>query len=261
MVHGLCMNDLQWTQKSGDFEAALARDLGYTTIHLHYNSGLHVSTNGRAFAALLENLLEQWPEPVNEFGILAHSMGGLVARSAHHYGVAEGHAWPQRLQKLIFLGTPHHGTPLERVGNLIDVCLGASPYSAPFARLGKIRSAGITDMRYGNVLDEDWQGVDRFEHVGDLRHPLPLPEGVLSYAIAANVGKKARGLIGDGMVPVDSALGGHKNPEMILSFASRQWVGYGMNHWGLLSRANVHKKIISWLGRATARTSAPSGER
>ena len=47
LVHGLCMNDLQWTQKSGDFEAALARDLGYTVIHLHYNSGLHISTNGR----------------------------------------------------------------------------------------------------------------------------------------------------------------------------------------------------------------------
>lgn len=249
-VHGLCMNDLQWTQKSHNLESLLARDLGYTPIHLHYNSGLHVSTNGRAFAALLENLLEQWPEPLKDLAILAHSMGGLVARSAHHYGVAAGHAWPQRLQKLIFLGTPHHGTPLERMGNLIDVGLGASPYSAPFASLGKIRSAGITDMRYGNVLDEDWQGVDRFDHVGDMRHPLPLPEGVLNYAIAANVGKKAGGLVGDGMVSVDSALGRHKNPEMTLSFdSSRQWIGYGMNHWGLLSRAEVHKKISSWMGR------------
>jgi len=253
LVHGLCMNDLQWTQKSGDFESVLARDLGYTIIHLHYNSGLHVSTNGRAFAALLEDLLKQWPEPLNEFVIIGHSMGGLVSRSAYHYGEAAGYAWPKRLQKLIFLGTPHHGTPLEKAGNLIDVGLGASPYSAPFARLGKIRSAGITDMRYGNVLDEDWQGADRFEHVGDLRHPLPLPEGLLSYAIAANVGKKAAGLVGDGMVPIDSALGRHKNPAMTLAFdSSRQWVGYGMNHWGLLSRAEVHKKIMSWMGRSTA---------
>ena len=257
MVHGLCLNDLQWTQKSGDFEAALARNLGYTIIHLHYNSGLHVSTNGRAFAALLENLLEQWPVALKEFGILAHSMGGLVTRSAYHYGKAAGHGWPRRLQKLIFLGTPHHGTPLERVGNLIDIYLGVSPYSAPFARLGKVRSAGITDMRYGNVLDEDWQGVDRFEHVGDLRRPLPLPEAALSCAIAANVGKKAGGLIGDGMVSVDSALGRHKNPEMTLSFAdSRQWIGYGMNHWDLLSRAEVHERIMNWMGRATARTRA-----
>jgi len=248
LVHGLCMNDLQWTQKSGDFEAALARDLGYTTIHLHYNTGLHVSANGRAFSAVLENLLQQWPCALTKFAILAHSMGGLVARSAHHYGMAAGHTWPRRLQKLIFLGTPHHGSPLERVGNQFNTWLAASPYSAPFTRLGKIRSAGITDMRYGNALDEDWQGVDRFAHLEDLRHPLPLPEGVLSYAIAANVAKKIASPIGDGVVPTNSALGYHKNPEMTLSFdPSRLWIGYGMNHWDLLSRAEVHKKIISWL--------------
>lgn len=260
MVHGLCLNDLQWTQKSGDFETTLARQLGYTTIHLHYNSGLHVSTNGRAFAALLENLLQQWPEALKDFAILAHSMGGLVTRSAYHYGMAAGHCWPRSLQKLIFLGTPHHGAPLERMGNLIDICLGVSPYSAPFARLSKIRSAGITDMRYGNVLDEDWQGVDRFEHLGDLRRPLPLPEAVLSYAMAANSVKKARGLIGDGMVSVDSALGRHKNPAMALSFASsRQWVGYGMNHWDLLSRAEVYKKIMSWIGKGNGRNKRSAG--
>lgn len=255
LVHGLCMNDLQWTRKSGNFEKVLARELGYTTIHLHYNSGLHVSTNGRAFAALLENLLQQWPGELKEFGILAHSMGGLVARSAYHYGMTACHRWPLRLQKLIFLGTPHHGAPLERFGNLLDVCLGVSPYSAPFARLSKVRSAGITDMRYGNVLDEDWRGVDRFEHTGDLRHPLPLPEGVLSYAIAANVGKKKAGEpTGDGMVRVDSALGRHRNSAMTLSFAqSRQWIGYEMNHWDLLSRTAVRKKIMSWMGRGTTK--------
>jgi pimeloyl-ACP methyl ester carboxylesterase len=247
-VHGLCMNDLQWKQKSGDFETALSRDLGFTTLHLHYNSGLHTSTNGRAFANLAEVLLQQWPEPLKELVILAHSMGGLVARGAYYYGVTAGHAWPQHLCKLVFLGTPHHGSLLERGGNLIDVSLGLSPYTAPFARLGKLRSAGITDLRHGNVLDEDWQGIDRFEHAGDLRHPLPLPEDVLSYTIAANIGKKASDLFGDGIVPVSSALGLHKDPELTLSFApSRRWIGYGMNHWDLLSHPAVHKQIKRWI--------------
>jgi hypothetical protein len=248
LVHGLCMNDLQWTGKGSDFGAALARDLGYTPVHLHYNSGLHTSTNGRVFAALIEALLQQWPEPLKELAILAHSMGGLVSRSAYHYGMAAGQAWPQHLRKLIFLGTPHHGALLERGGNWVNVCLGLSPYTAPFARLGKLRSAGITDLRYGNLLDEDWQGFDRFDHAGDLRHPVPLPEGVRCYAIAANVGKKTGDLLGDGMVPVNSALGRHENPELTLSFApSRQWVGYGMNHWELLSRPTVYKQIRRWI--------------
>ena len=248
LVHGLCMNDLQWTRKDSDFGAALARDLGYTPVHLHYNSGLHTSTNGRSFANLIEALLQQWPEPLKEFGILAHSMGGLVSRSAYYYGLAAGQAWPQHLRKLVFLGTPHHGALLERGGNWVNVCLGLSPYTAPFARLGKLRSAGITDLRYGNLLDEDWQGFDRFEHAGDLRHPVPLPEGVQCYAIAANVGKKAGDLFGDGMVPVDSALGRHEDPGLTLSFApSRRWVGYGMNHWDLLSRPAVYEQIRRWL--------------
>ena len=248
LVHGLCMNDLQWTRKGSDFGAALARDLGYTPVHLHYNSGLHTSTNGRSFAALIETLLQQWPEPLKEFGILAHSMGGLVSRSAYYYGLAAGQAWPQHLRKLVFLGTPHHGALLERGGNWVNVCLGLSPYTAPFARLGKLRSAGITDLRYGNLLDEDWQGFDRFEHAGDLRHPVPLPEAVRCYSIAANVGKKAGDLFGDGMVPLNSALGRHEDPALTLAFApSRQWVGYGVNHWELLSQPAVYKQIRRWI--------------
>jgi pimeloyl-ACP methyl ester carboxylesterase len=245
LVHGLCMNDQHW---SDDLQTSLTRELGYTTIHLLYNSGLHVSTNGLAFADLLESLLKQWPGEIRNFAILAHSMGGLVARSAHHYGLQAGHTWPKRLQKMIFLGTPHHGAPLERLGNLFELCLGINRYSAPFARLGKIRSAGITDMRYGNVLDEDWQGVDRFQHLGDVRHPLPLPENVSCYAIAGHLGSKAGVLIGDGMVPVYSALGRHRNPSMTLSFPRLgQWVARGADHWDLLSSAGVHEKIMNSL--------------
>ena len=126
LVHGLCMNDLQWTRKGSDFGVALARDLGYTPIHLYYNSGLHTSTNGRSFAALIETLLQEWPEPLKDFGILAHSMGGLVSRSAYHYGLAAGQVWPRHLRKLVFLGTPHHGALLERGGNWMNLCLGLS---------------------------------------------------------------------------------------------------------------------------------------
>ncbi|HET9701088.1 MAG TPA: alpha/beta hydrolase, partial [Burkholderiales bacterium] len=86
LVHGICMNDLQWCREGHDHGAALARDLGYTPVYLHYNSGRHVSTNGRAFADALEEMVREWPAPVDELTILCHSMGGLVARSACHYG-------------------------------------------------------------------------------------------------------------------------------------------------------------------------------
>ncbi len=252
LAHGLCMNDLQWKRKRHDHGAALARDLGYTPVHLHYNSGLHVSTNGFAFAKLLEALLDQWPVPLEDFVIIAHSMGGLVSRSAYHYATVAGQKWPRQLRKIIFLGTPHHGTPLERLGNRVIGALDLSPYTNALARLGKIRSAGITDLRYGNLLDDDWYGRDRFEQSGDLRQPMPLPEGVQCYAIAATREKPGGlndELPGDGIVPVDSALGRHEDPAMTLSFAeSQRWIGHAMNHFDLLSKPTVYEHIKQWLG-------------
>ncbi|MEP6678485.1 MAG: alpha/beta hydrolase, partial [Betaproteobacteria bacterium] len=178
LVHGLCMNDLLWTRNGHDHGAALARDLGYTAVYLHYNSGLHVSVNGRAFDGLVDDLARHWPVPLQELAIVGHSMGGLVARSACHYAARAKHVWLRQLDTMVFLGTPHHGAPLERHGNVVDRLLGVSRYTAPFARLGRLRSAGITDLRYGNLLDEDWMGRDRFARPGDVRRAVPLPAGV-----------------------------------------------------------------------------------
>lgn len=252
LVHGLCRCDLQWRRAGHDHGAALARDLGYTPLYLHYNSGRHVSTNGRELAATLEELVAQWPLPVDEIAILAHSMGGLVARSACHYGRAARHAWLARLEHMVFLGTPHHGAPLERHGNWLGAVLGRSALTAPFARLGELRSAGITDLRYGNLVDEDWQGRDRFEHSGDARRRVPLPRAVRCYAVAGCTGRRlddirAR-LLGDGLVPLDTALGRHEERARTLAFPpSRQWIAFGSHHLDLLSRAEVYDKIRGWL--------------
>ena len=252
LAHGLCMNDLQWRRNEHDHGAALAADAGFTPVYLHYNSGLHVSTNGRAFAAQLEALLRAWPVPVDELTILGHSMGGLLARSACYYGELAGHAWPRHLRKIVFLGTPHHGTAFERGGNWVTVGLGVSRYTAAFARLGKIRSAGITDLRYGSLLDEDWQDRDRFAPARDTRRILPLPDGVQCYAIGAAIatGESVPNapLLGDGLVPLSSALGQHRDPARNLSFPeSQQWIGYGMNHWDLLDRREVYEQLRHWL--------------
>jgi len=250
LVHGSCMNDQQWLRLGHDHGAALARDLGYTSLYVHYNSGLHISTNGRALAELLEALVAAWPLPVDEVAIVGHSMGGLVARSACHFGEVARHRWRGVLGQLICLGSPHHGAALERGGNWIDVLLGVSRYSAPFARLGQIRSAGVTDLRYGNVLDEHWQGRDRFARSRDTRTPLALPDGVDCYAIAASTSaQSARRPSGDGLVSVDGALGRHARPELALAFPdAHQWIGFGMGHLDLLGRPEVYETIRRWLG-------------
>ena len=252
LVHGLCMNDAGWSRDGHDHGAALERDLGRTVVALSYNTGRHVSTNGRDLARHLEALAASWPVPLAELSIVAHSMGGLVARSALHEGSRAGHGWVRRLRGVVFLGTPHHGAPLERIGSFVEAALRVSPYSLPFARLGTVRSAGITDLRYGNVLDEDWEGLDRFARHGDRRRPVPLPLGVACSAVAGTkakrVGRIGDRLLGDGLVPVASAVGRHRDPERTLRFpASRQLVVTRTGHFDLLSRPEVYAKLRGWL--------------
>ena len=257
LVHGLCMNDAQWLRNGHDHGAALAVDAAFanpfTTVYLRYNSGAHISVNGREFAAQLEALLKVWPVPVEDLTIIAHSMGGLVTRSACECGERAGHTWRRALKKIIFLGTPHFGTPLERGGNWVNVILDQSPYTAAFARLAKIRSAGITDLRHASLVDADWYQQDRFAKSARSKpHDLPLPAGVTCYAITASLGEKSGALkgrvLGDGLVPLPSALGQHTDSRRSLIFPkSRQWVGYEMNHMDLLDRQHVYRRIRKWL--------------
>jgi len=246
-VHGSCSHDCQWSWQDIDPSAALAEDLGFTPLYLHYNTGLHIATNGRTLALLLERLVAAWPVPVDELAIVGHSMGGLVARSACHSGEAENHAWRRKLDKLVCIASPHHGAPLERGGHWLDVLLEVSRYSAPFARLGKIRSAGVTDMRFGNVLEEHRDARGRFALGGDLRRELKLPEGVRCYAAAGTRScAPAPKLVSDGLVPVDSALGRHRNKALTLAF-TETWIGFGMGHVELMRRRELYATLRGWL--------------
>ena len=250
MVHGLCMNDRQWKRGGHDHGALLARAAGCTPVYLRYNSGLHVSTNGRALAAMIESLVDAWPVPVRSVVLVGHSMGGLVSRSALHYAGASGLGWPAKLEAMVFLGTPHQGAPLERGGNWVNVLLGASPYTAPFARLARIRSAGITDLRHGAVRDEEWTGRDRFAQGPTPKDVLPIPRGVRAFSLAATTAASAEGarVPGDGLVPLASALGRHRTKARHLGIPkSRQWVGTRLNHLDLLSSRDAGARMVHWL--------------
>jgi pimeloyl-ACP methyl ester carboxylesterase len=253
MIHGLCGTDGQWKGAETDYTIALERDFGFTPVFLRYNSGLHISTNGRALAELLEVLVGEWPVPVEELLIVGHSMGGLVARSAVHYGRVRGARWTSLVRRMAFLGSPHHGAPLERGGNWFEQLIGSIPVAAPLSRLGRLRSAGVTDLRHGNLLDDDWCDSDRFSKSHDCRLPLPLPEGIDCLAVAATTGERtgdARDrLVGDGLVPVRSALGDHVGKERALAFAeSRRAVVYRTHHMGLLGKPEVEEILGRWLG-------------
>jgi pimeloyl-ACP methyl ester carboxylesterase len=257
MVHGLCMSDASWNRNGHDHGARLAQDLDADVVYLRYNTGRHISTNGTEFAALLEQFVTAWPVPVREVILVGHSMGGLVIRSACVVGETARHTWRQRLKTIVFLGTPHHGAPLERGGHGVDRLFAASPYTVAFSRLGQLRSAGITDLRHGALLDEDWHHRDRFARGGYLHHPLPLPRGVRAFAVAGSAsngplasGRTARG---DGLVPVAGALGMHADGDRDLDIpAQRRWIAYRTGHLELLGSIPVYAQMKAWLAAGRA---------
>jgi hypothetical protein len=261
LVHGLCRSDVQWRRNGHDHGARLAAELGLTPVYLRYNSGRSIATNGRELAERLEGLVQAWPEPMTELVAVAHSLGGLVTRSACLAAEAEDFDWRGRLRKIVFLGTPHQGAPLERGGNWLNLALGATSTTAAFARLGRIRSAGITDLRHGQVVPRP--GENRFARGSGRAPSPPLPRGVACYAAAATLapvpGRSTRSavksLLGDGLVPVASALGVHADPARALAIpVARRWVGYGMGHFDLLDRPDVYEQIREWLAEASPAT-------
>jgi hypothetical protein len=135
---------------------------------------------------------------------------------------------------------------------LIDSLLGKSPYLAPFARLGKGRSAGIADLRFGNVQHADWAAHRKHEQTVDERLPTPLPQGVPVYLVAAvqteTPAPVRNAWIGDGLVPKASALGEHPRPELTLAVpTSHKRVIAGANHWDLLNHPEVLQHLLNWL--------------
>ncbi len=258
VLHGLCMNELQWsTQQHGrsvNHAQALADAMDASLVYVRCNTGLPIADNGGQLAAALHALQQRWPMPWERLVLMGHSMGGLVARSAVAVAEQQSMPWRGALRQMVFLGTPHQGAPLERAGHWLHALLGRTPYSAPFAALARLRSAGITDLRFGHIRD----GRERF---ADGAEP-QLPQGVDCYAIAACLAahrsRLALRLLGDGLVPLHSALGQHDNAARELSFgATRQAIFYRTGHLALLSSAPVQAQLLQWLAPAQRNEKAP----
>jgi pimeloyl-ACP methyl ester carboxylesterase len=251
LVHGLSLSELSWNRKGTPGLGQCLQDtLDCTSLYLRYNTGRHISTNGREFAQLLQQLCDAWPVPVESLSLIGHSMGGLVIRSACWYAAQEQSAWLERLQRVVCLGTPHHGAVLERAGHAFDVAIQQFPYLAPLA-FGRHRSAGIKDLSHGDLLDEDWQDQRPDRPRPDKRRPVPLLPDVDYFFVAATLGRDLHDplgrMLGDLLVRLDSAVGTHGNELKKLDVKPDHCrVFHESNHFDLLDDARVHQQIIEW---------------
>jgi pimeloyl-ACP methyl ester carboxylesterase len=257
-VHGLCETDEAWRLATGGakprpgYGARLRDELGYTPVYVRYNSGLHVSDNGRRLAAVLEQVCDSWPVEVEELALIGHSMGGLVGRSACHYGEREGHLWTDRIRHVVCLGTPHLGAPLERAANVAGWALKRVPETRPFGDMFlNGRSAGIKDLRFGSCVEEDWCDGDPDEFLRDRCREVPFLESASYYFVGATLTPRpdgVGGLVGDLLVHYPSAAGNGRRRRIPFETDNGRHLG-GAHHLQLLNHPAVYDQIRTWLAR------------
>ncbi len=261
LVHGLGDNEGVWRfrgEPEVSYGSLLQKDLAYTPFYLRYNTGLHISENGEALADLLETLVERHPVPVSELIVLGHSMGGLVIRSACEAARRSRHRWVERLTHAFYLGAPHLGAPLEKLGNAVGRVLRGirNPYVKLVADVVDLRSSGIKDLCHANIVREHWEDLDAGAAPAVDRLAIPLLPGIAHHAVVGTLTASERHVVnllfGDALVRVPSAIGRCSDEERALRFAEENVkVFHGVNHRRLAHDAKVYRQLRAWCAGAS----------
>ena len=261
-LHGLTETESSWCRHSEqhhgragvDYGTQVHEDLGLTPVYLRYNTGLHISDNGRTLDALLDALVEAWPVPVQDVVLIGHSMGGLVARSALHQGgggTPEAHAWTTLVRDTVTLGSPHLGAPLERGVHRLTAVLDRLPETRPLARLLSLRSVGIKDLRRGTLVEADWTGRDLDALTPGAHTHVPLLDGARHFVVLGTVSRTTEGpiaeLVGDLMVQPRSASGDTGDDDRLAFPPDHVHRIGGLHHLDLLNHPLVYQRIRQWL--------------
>lgn len=256
-VHGLASTEWLWCMSSdehyeGDpevsFGSRLHQDLGFTPVYLRYNTGLHISENGRQLADLIDELVAAYPLSVEDIALVGHSMGGLVVRSAAAQARERDLSWVDRLSHVACIGAPNLGAPLEQAVNLLTSALhkvDAAGARVP-AQLLNARSAGVKDLRHGYIHEEEWLGKDPDAAFSNERINSPPLDGVHYSFFAATITRDPEHpvgkLLGDLLVCIPSAAGETEDPSRRIPF-SRGRVFPGMSHMTIINHPEIYTEL------------------
>lgn len=255
-VHGLCQTESSWRRpprptahsEDGPYGERLYNDLGFTPVDIRYNTGLHISTNGRHLDEILTRLLEVWPVPVRRIALIGHSMGGLVIRSACHYGQEQNRRWVRATRQVVCLGSPHLGADLEKGVNVATWAMARVGETRSIAELLNLRSDGIKDLRFGALLDDDWAESDPDEFLRDRCREVPFLPGATYHFVATSAAPRYLGaVLGDHLVRPSSASG--RGQRRRVPFPAESGLTLtGLHHFDLLNHPDIYVRLREWLG-------------
>lgn len=247
-LHGLACDERSWRLRTDAWAAStwaqalpagetiqygtlLERELGVGALWLRYNSGLAIDTNAQRLADLLDRVAQAAPQ-VDEWLLIGHSMGGLVARRAQALGAAQGLPWARKVPMIVCLGSPHQGAPLAKFGQVAAAALSVSQVTRPLARIADARSRGIKDLRHG---------LKRVSARADMP-ALRLVYATLGDEAGGRVGALVGSLLGDGLVR-----GGSAADDGLIGDVQRVELA-GLGHMSLLNHPRVYSVIRDWIG-------------
>ncbi len=261
-VHGLMATESIWRfpdDRTTTYGTLLADEQPVTVLSLRYNTGRHISTNGRDLARVLNELVRVWPVRIREINLVGHSMGGLVIRSACHYGsrarplgrrLPIGRRWTSRVRRIVLIGVPNDGAGLEALVNSASAALATVPNRAS-RLLGRgldRRSAGIKDLRFGAILDEDWSSADpRATERTHPHRPLSLRRAnvlVIAGSVTHDPTHPLAQRLGDALVTETSATGSLDDLELFPRATTRMFPR--VTHNALAHHPDVYAAIADW---------------
>ncbi|OBA91937.1 hypothetical protein A5662_21650 [Mycobacteriaceae bacterium 1482268.1] len=258
-VHGLCQTESSWrrpprptegpAQTADDrwYGERLGAERGYTPVAIRYNTGLHISTNGHHLDELLTRLVEVWPVPLTSIALVGHSMGGLVVRSACHYGHEQNRRWTRAVRQVVCLGSPHLGADLEKGVNAASWAMSKLRETRSVAEFLNLRSDGIKDLRFGALVDDDWRETDPDEFLLDRCGEVPFLPHASYYFVATTAAPTAVGkVLGDHLVRPHSASGRGRRRRIPFE-EENGLVLTGLHHFDLLNNPQVYERLREWL--------------
>lgn len=258
MVHGLMNDETIWCSDAEDkvewLGTFLENQKKAGILYIRYNTGRHISENGHDLSALIQKVADLYQNEISEIILVAHSMGGLVSRSAGHYAGVLNHNWVKKLKKVFLIGVPNDGSYLARIAYMTQYFLRKMDPTKnhDYAGLFEIRSNGIKDLSFGFLIDEDWKNPC-YENEKEIKATKIYPvKNVDYYLIAATLAdndKKSKiyTFFGDGLVEKESALSSLFKEQVV----DPDFIHFNLfpeeNHLTLLESQKVQQYIFTCL--------------
>ena len=254
-LHGLMETEFSWRLRraASTYGARLRRDLGCTPVYVRYNTGRHISENGRSLAELLEELVAD-----------VAGRGRARSRSSGTRWAGSWRAAPATRRRSDGDGVGRAACATSsrsarrtwarrwrRASTAPAPALHALPETRPFGDFLRRRSAGIRDLRQGSLVDEDWRDRDpdalRADGLRGGAAARRAPRTASSPRRSRATPRHPLGrLVGDMLVLEPSASGRSRTRR--LGFATRTACTLGgAHHLALLNHPAVYERLREWL--------------